>query len=55
MTCPECGAKTHESWPVLQLGPGWKLEVHTHHCQSCGWVTVQDWRWVDEDKQERTP
>jgi hypothetical protein len=53
MTCPECGERTHERWPVVWLGwldEGMSLELHIHYC-SCGWVTVQDWRWIHDEEE----
>jgi uncharacterized Zn finger protein len=55
MTCPECGYQnTKATRHEIQLDAVWRLEVHVVHCFNCGWVTVQDWRLIDEDEQERT-
>jgi hypothetical protein len=51
MTCPECGARTFEDFTVTLVGDDeWPLEIHTHRCVICGWVTVQDWQWIEDDE-----
>jgi hypothetical protein len=53
MKCPDCGEHTHETRPVVWLGwldEGRSLELQIRYCR-CGWVTVQDWRWIDKDNE----
>ena len=52
MKCPECDATSFENFTPVMIGyHEWLLEIHTFHCAVCGWVTVQDWKWVDEDEE----
>jgi len=56
MTCPECGARTFEDYSEALVGDfDWPLEIHTFHCTLCGWVTVQDWRWADDEEGGNDP
>lgn len=47
--CPECGVETSE-WPrSVDLGPHGILELRILICrQECGWITVHDWKLVQQ-------
>ena len=51
MNCPECGARSTEDWaktePILPLDK--VLEVHVFNYETCGWVSVHDWQWIEDD------
>lgn len=51
MICPECGGKEISIWyRSVNLDPFDTLKLIVWGCRECGWITVHNWKLVQQHK-----